>query len=103
MQATSTLFQPKRSSKIRILDPKDNRDVTDQILSHTNAANGRFGGTPPLINSTAQLQSSTIQAQFAAQVATRVGEKGIQGNLENKDTGVNQSSPTLGEMTENIK
>ncbi len=42
-----------------------------------------------MANSTAQTESSTIQAQFAAQVAQvagRVGEKGKQGNIENKDT-----------------
>ncbi len=72
--------KPKRRSRIVIRDPKGNEDVTDQILSHTIAANGRSGGNPLLTNSTAQTESSTIQAHFAAQVAARVREKGKQGN-----------------------
>jgi hypothetical protein len=76
--------KPKRTSKIAIRDPKDNKDVTEQILSHTNAANGRSGSTPPLTNSTAQTESSTIQAQFAAQVAARVGGEKVNMKTLNK-------------------
>ncbi|CAB4029201.1 Hypothetical predicted protein, partial [Paramuricea clavata] len=74
--------KPKRTSKIVIRDPRDNKDVTEQILDHNSAANGRSGSTPLLTNSTASTESSTIQAQFAAQVAARaVGrEKGKQDN-----------------------
>jgi hypothetical protein len=67
--------KPKRTTKLVIRDPKDNKDVTEQILSHNSPANGRSGSTPPLTNSTAQTESSTIQAQFAAQVAARVLEE----------------------------
>ena len=38
--------KPKRTAKIVIRDPKDNKDV--QILAHTNTANGCSGSTPPL-------------------------------------------------------
>ena len=80
--------KPKRSSKIVIRDPKDNKDVTEEIL-HSSTANGRTGSTPPLTNSTVQTDSSKIQAQFAAQVAARVGgEKGKQiGEKKAEDTG----------------
>ncbi|CAB4020946.1 eukaryotic translation initiation factor 4 gamma 1 isoform X1 [Paramuricea clavata] len=72
--------KPKRVSKIIIRDA-DNKDITEQILSHTITATGRSESTPPLTNSTAQTEFSTIQAQFAAQVAARVGgEKGKQDN-----------------------
>ena len=40
--------KPKRTAKIVIRDPYDNKDVTEQILSNTNAASGRSGSTPPL-------------------------------------------------------
>ena len=44
------------------------------------------GGNPPLTTSTAQTESSNIQAQFAAQVAACVGEKGNQGNEKKSET-----------------
>ena len=56
--------KPKRTSKIRILDPKDLSDVTDKILHSSSGS-----------TATAQTESSTIQAQFAGQVAARVAEK----------------------------
>ena len=72
--------KPKRRSKLVIRDPKDNKDVTQEIL-HSSTANGQAGSTPPLTNSTVQTDSSKIQAQFAAQVAARVGgEKSKQIN-----------------------
>ena len=88
---TNNINKPKqkRSSKIVIRDPsKDNKDVTEEIL-HSNTANGRTGSTPPLTNSSVQTDSSKIQAQFAAQVAARVGgEKGKQINEKKaEDTG----------------
>ena len=74
--------KPKRSSQIVIRDPsKDNKDVTEEFL-HGSTANGR-SSTPPLTNSTVQTDSSKIQAQFAAQVAARVGgEKGKQVKID---------------------
>ena len=72
--------KPKRRRKIVIRDPKDNKDVTDEIL-HGSTANGRAGGIPPLTNSTIQTGSSKIQTQFAVQFGARVGgEKGKQIN-----------------------
>jgi hypothetical protein len=78
--------KPKRTKKIVIRDLKNHKDVTEQILSHTSAANGRSGSTPPLTNSTAQTESSIIQAQFVARFAARVGgEKCKQDNEKKTD------------------
>lgn len=67
----------KRSSKIVIRDPNNHKDVTEEILSKSGTANGRSSGTPPLANATAQTDSSSsIQAQFAAQVAAVANDNG---------------------------
>ena len=80
--------KPKRTSKIVIRDPKDNKDVTEEILRSGSPANGRTGGSPPVTNPNAQTDSSKIQAQFAAQVAARVGgEKGKQTNANGRTDG----------------
>ena len=77
---------PKRISKIVIRDPKNNKDVTEEILHSSSTANGRTGGSPPVTNPNAQTDSSKIQAQFAAQVVAGTvaahvgGEKGKQSN-----------------------
>ena len=52
------------------------------------------GGTPPLTTSTAQTESSNIQAQFAAQVAACVGEKGNQGNEKRSENGDKDKAET---------
>ena len=103
--ANTNKSKPKRSSKIVIRDPKDHKDVTDEILSiHNNTANGRPGSTPPLTTSSAQTESSTIQAQFAAQVAARVGDKGTQGNEKKSENGdKDKKPPAKTDQTDSIK
>ena len=67
IQTNNTNESKPKQSKIVIRDPKDNKDVTEEIL-YSNTTNGRTSGTPPLTNSTAQTRFSKIHAQFVTQI-----------------------------------
>ncbi|XP_046850821.1 eukaryotic translation initiation factor 4 gamma 3-like isoform X2 [Xenia sp. Carnegie-2017] len=86
----------KRPSKIIIKDPNSNKDITEEIRTHSGTANGRSTATPPLANTAAQTESSAIQAEFAAKVEARRAGGKLDGE---KSEGTNKEKPSQGEKS----
>ena len=88
IQTNNTNESKPKQSKIVIRDPKDNKDVTEEIL-YSNTTNGRTSDTPPLTNSTAQTPFSKIHAQMELRLKQLFNEqktnKLTEGKAEDAD------------------